>query len=450
MLRAKKGHFKPCIAQSNFDGAVKWVKDLGYEGPLVLAADDTKITAALRSYQDGGSWHLGGMHGRVETFTDYEELIAIAQSHSQESLADKVRVLAYLSVHTCSLILIYWQARAWVLIIPLPGIPPKVIATMPVSSKVDIAELKKWHDEIQANLEDRDLHVISYNVDGASHERGLTHDVQRAAEENKQTYKWAFPHPTDGLPFLVLTAPTLKNGKPCIMSTDGKHAKKNARGSATSGTRVLVLGPYLVHFGQLADLATSLNSPLLKTDIIGVDKQDDRAAARLFSSATIEHLSRTQRDELGLIIYLFIIGELIDAQQNREIELGERMKMLWRGRFFLEGWRQSIVNHPHYSPLHHLPAFRHPHAVHLGNANAHFILPRLLSKNSSSVMAQFNRTSGAYIWWWSYDSEGLHLRRIHPYDTKASHIDGGPIFEQDERISGCGVHETLRVPSLMV
>ncbi|KAJ3925265.1 MAG: hypothetical protein NXY57DRAFT_907295, partial [Lentinula lateritia] len=87
----------------------------------------------------------------------------------------------------------------------------------------------------------------------------------------------------------------------------------------------------------------------LKTDIIGVDKQDDRAAARLFSSAVIAYLSKHSPDELGTAIYLFIVGEIVDAQQNRTVSHQEHMKMLWRGRFFLEGWRSYVLSHPHYN-----------------------------------------------------------------------------------------------------
>ncbi|KAJ3766784.1 hypothetical protein FB446DRAFT_653248 [Lentinula raphanica] len=87
----------------------------------------------------------------------------------------------------------------------------------------------------------------------------------------------------------------------------------------------------------------------MKTDIIGVDKQDDRAAARLFSASVIQYLSTLLPDELGVAIYLFIIGEIIDAQQNRSISHFERIKMLWRGRFFLEGWRSFVQRHPHYN-----------------------------------------------------------------------------------------------------
>ncbi|KAH9900737.1 hypothetical protein C8Q73DRAFT_637615 [Cubamyces lactineus] len=87
----------------------------------------------------------------------------------------------------------------------------------------------------------------------------------------------------------------------------------------------------------------------MKSDIVGVDKQDDRAAARLFSSAVLDYISKVLPDELGLAIYLFVIGEIVDAQQNRSLTHAERIKMLWRSRFFLDGWRQHIIDHPFYA-----------------------------------------------------------------------------------------------------
>ncbi len=220
---------------------------------------------------------------------------------------------------------------------------------MPLKSGVTRSELRLWHDQVSAKLAARRLHVLSYNVDGVETERGLTHEIQRDAFQVGRAHTWTFKHPVAGQPALSLKVPLLENGKPCIMSTDGKHAKKNGRGSATSGARGLILGRYPVHFGQFAKLAEGKNSPLLKSDIIGVDKQDDRAAARLFSSATIEYISVVAPEELGLVIYLWIIGEVVDAQQSRDMTHLERSKILWRAHFFLDAWRQYVIDHPHYS-----------------------------------------------------------------------------------------------------
>jgi hypothetical protein len=88
-IRSKHGRFKPGIVPSNFDDARKWADDLGYTGPFVLAVDDTKTTAGLRSYMDGNIWHLGGMHGEVKSFQTYEELLEEGEV-DRSDLADKV------------------------------------------------------------------------------------------------------------------------------------------------------------------------------------------------------------------------------------------------------------------------------------------------------------------------------------------------------------------------
>jgi hypothetical protein len=248
------------------------------------------------------------------------------------------------------------QVRVWLLTIPIPGVPARPVAIMPIRNQVARPELRKWHDEVERKLAERGIHHVSYNVDGVSTERGLTHDLLLEAVASGRVHTWSFKHPLPGKPSIHIEVPLLENGKPRVSGSDGKHAKKNARGAALSGARVLALGRYLVHFGQLMALATSERSPLLKKDIIGLDKQDDRAAARLFASAVIRHIEATQPDSIGLAIYTYIIGSIIDAQQNRKISHSERLVLLFRGRFFLEGWREYIASHPMYSTQTHFIA----------------------------------------------------------------------------------------------
>jgi hypothetical protein len=64
---------------------------LGWEGPFVLAVDDTKLTPALRSYNDAGDWTLIGMHGKVKKFDSYEELIKKGNAVEKDMIAEKVR-----------------------------------------------------------------------------------------------------------------------------------------------------------------------------------------------------------------------------------------------------------------------------------------------------------------------------------------------------------------------
>lgn len=244
---------------------------------------------------------------------------------------------------------IFLQVRIWLLSIPLAKIPPFLVATMPISNTVSASELRSWHNTVHRKLQERDLHTLSYNTDGANIERNVSRSIQADAVSARQTHEWSFPHPIANHPPLIFRAIRTDCGKPQIIINDGKHWRKNARNAAQSGARILTLGRYAVHIGQLVQIVESHNSPLLKTDILGVDKQDDRAAARLMSASVIEHLAESQPEELGLIIYLFIMGELIDAQQNRTLGHIERIHMLFRGHFFLDGWRAYITTHPFYT-----------------------------------------------------------------------------------------------------
>lgn len=89
-LRSKAGRFVPGIQDTNFDAAVLWMARMGYQGPLVLEADDTCLTVAMDTIQSGGIWYLVGMHGAIETFATYDELISKSSSVTRSNLASKV------------------------------------------------------------------------------------------------------------------------------------------------------------------------------------------------------------------------------------------------------------------------------------------------------------------------------------------------------------------------
>ena len=88
-LRAKQGQFKPGIADENSDAALAWAHTFDWNGPFILAVDDTKLTPALQSYRSGSEWYLAGFHGVVHSFSTYEELLALSNTDG-ENLAEKV------------------------------------------------------------------------------------------------------------------------------------------------------------------------------------------------------------------------------------------------------------------------------------------------------------------------------------------------------------------------
>ncbi|KAJ3722298.1 hypothetical protein C8R42DRAFT_580354 [Lentinula raphanica] len=96
-------------------------------------------------------------------------------------------------------------------------------------------------------------------------------------------------------------------------------------------------------FSQIREIALQ-DGPLFKRDVIKLDRQDDNAAQRLFSASTIEWLSSKDRSEthIGLVVYLFVFGELVDAYQNRSVGLLHRCRMVLRAYFFLDFWETFL------------------------------------------------------------------------------------------------------------
>ncbi len=73
-----------------------------------------------------------------------------------------------------------------------------------------------------------------------------------------------------------------------------------------------------------------------------MDRQDDNAATRLFSGHTLAWLAKHRSEEAGLIVYLFVFGDLVDAYQNRFLPHIDRIQMVLRSKFFVELWLKFL------------------------------------------------------------------------------------------------------------
>jgi len=80
-------------------------------------------------------------------------------------------------------------------------------------------------------------------------------------------------------------------------------------------------------------------------DVDRLDRQDDRAAARLFSASFLEFCishEKVSYASVALPVYLFVLGELIDAYENRHIPHIDRVKMVLHMRFFKAIWKSFL------------------------------------------------------------------------------------------------------------
>lgn len=185
----------------------------------------------------------------------------------------------------------------------------------------------------------RGLKVVSYACDGTDTERG----VQTAIVDSAPTHKeFTLKHPLPGCSNIVIKI-ALLDGYPIVMIQDSNHGRKTFRNNLMSGARVLNLANDVVLYEDARKLAfDERQGPCFHRDFEKVDRQDDNAATRTFSVSAIEYLAQYHPDCVGLIIYLFIFGELIDAYQNRTISHDERIKMVLRSYYFIETWRAYL------------------------------------------------------------------------------------------------------------
>ena len=135
------------------------------------------------------------------------------------------------------------------------------------------------------------LSIISIGSDGAISERKAHQDLIanliRTGEGEISEHH--IKHP-DGQS-LPITVPLLRAfGQVLAIIQDSKHCRKTLRNNLFSGARALILACHVTFYQQVHDITDdTAHSPLHKRDVERLDRQDDRAADRLFSCHTGIH-----------------------------------------------------------------------------------------------------------------------------------------------------------------
>ncbi|KAJ7053113.1 hypothetical protein C8F01DRAFT_1330777 [Mycena amicta] len=325
-LRTERSIKQKISSAPRFPLATRYCADYNYPSgaPLSLAVDDTKLHAALRPLYNGklGKWFIVGSTGEPTEVPNPDLIVAIlGQIEAGEELATKLRL--------------------WILQIPLSKVPPLVLAVKAIGAKVKGPQLSQWHLELMRGLISRKFRVIASGGDGATVER----ECQRIvfATGTKIEHRIKFPVADPQYPDIIIPLSSL-DGNVYAEFQDAKHGRKTYRNNASSGARGLVLGNHTVYFQQIHDLAMADDSPMYARDVKeNRDKQDDRAAARLFSAATLEQAIKDPKKNLGLSVYLLVFGDLVDAWQSRTISQIERAKIAMRAHLSLETWKRFLA-----------------------------------------------------------------------------------------------------------
>ncbi|KAF7348037.1 hypothetical protein MSAN_01756100 [Mycena sanguinolenta] len=289
--------------------------------PLSLAVDDTKLFPALRPLYDGVNkmWYTVGTTG---------EHIAVPNAQGLHATLDNFKSSAELAT----------KLRLWVLQIPLPGVPPHVVAILPIGSKVKGPELANWQIRLMEGLISHSFRITSSGGDGASVER----DCQCRTAAASELIEVRIKHPDTDFPDIVVQLWDL-HGNVWAIIQDAKHGRKIFRNNVFSGAHTMTLGNYVVFFELIHTLGMKPNTPFYRGDFIKSDRMDDPAAARFFSADFLAQATEEPVENLGLVVYLLVFGDFIDGWQSRTLNHQERAKILIRTHLFLKTWKTFLA-----------------------------------------------------------------------------------------------------------
>ncbi|KAF9022435.1 hypothetical protein BDZ89DRAFT_1018917 [Hymenopellis radicata] len=317
--RAKVPHFPVGITERTFDLVVERLRMLQYDGPVALSCDDTKLLASFRPYwdEDRQSYVVLGATGEPVLLTDPSEFEAIIEQYQLEKAT---------------------KLRLFVVQVPLPKVSPIIVAVLGITN-LNADALFVFLKQIVDGLLSRGVKVRSYACDGTAVERSVQ---KRLDDSATRVVTHIIDHPGNAKGIQVKIHYHGQNGdQPIGNMQDSLHGKKSGRNGLYSGARGLTFPNDVAKYSDVKEVAAE-GGPIYWRDVEKVDRQDDRAAARLFSGQTLEWLVKHHPEHLGTIVYLFIISELIDAYQNRHIPLVERVQMVLRAHFFMEFWERYL------------------------------------------------------------------------------------------------------------
>lgn len=188
-IRSKKPKMTLGIGDATLERAIKYLKDYDYpsDAPLACAVDDTKLHPSLRPYYDKSkdTWFLLSSTGDPLIVADVNQLRELIQQASG-SLATK--------------------ARLWVLLIPLPDVPPLILAIQAISESNTAPELAATEQKLLRLLlitSPTPINIISLGSDGTVVERKAR---RLLIESGFAAVEYAYikhPNPTERRPLKI-------------------------------------------------------------------------------------------------------------------------------------------------------------------------------------------------------------------------------------------------------
>ncbi|KAJ7269009.1 hypothetical protein C8J57DRAFT_1066950 [Mycena rebaudengoi] len=315
----------PYLIYENVARVKRLMDSLKYGGPIAVAGDCTKVRKRLTYSNDFGGHILGAVLPLDECIAEDPEDISRVIERIIKAKAEAT------------------QVRAILVKIPVPQVPPIVVALIPTDGKDDAPKIVELQLKLLAMAAELSIDVISFAADGAASELAAQKIMDSQTSPTRVTYEYA-------LYGISLSAPVMPTG-PLVAIQDPSHAKKTGRNQPQQGTKTASLGSGYVTNHSLVRLYKTLLAGLLASDIMNPDRQDDGPARRLMHyiallacTEEIEGNPQIRADFQGLFVYLFVLGTLFDAWLNRTMTVANRVLAVLRARFWLHFWRAHVVN----------------------------------------------------------------------------------------------------------
>ena len=265
-----------------------------------------------------------------------------------------------------------------------------IVAAEAIPNDLPACKLYPKSLAVIGGLTSHSVNVVSYACDGTQVERTVQDQLVSGAA---RTISYRVPDP-EGKDHTI-TLPIFADS-PVVMIQDSKHALKTMRNNLFSGARALVLGNHLTMYSYAWDLTFSEipNHPLYHRDVQKMDRQDDNAATRLFSAETLNFIQKHYSDRVGFVVYLFVMGEVVDTYQSRTISHSERVRMALRCRYFLRLWRRF------------LKARKYPETKYYISREAKDILEKLIDDLLALIYMYRDKFEGRYpLLLWLHSTE---------------------------------------------
>jgi len=218
--------------------------------------------------------------------------------------------------------------------VSIPKVPTIITAAISIPDNLDATDLFEYLWKILMGFLQRNVKIAFYASDGSNVERVIQHCLQSHATH---LCSISISYGYDGHASYTVQIPFFTN-QPVAIIQDPKHLLKTLKNNLSSGAHFLTFPKGPATYGQLFEMVAAPDSPLYRRNVINADQQDNNAATCVFSASSLECVVNHHPEHLGLITYLFVFGELINAYQNHSISLVARIQLVMRAHFFLEMW----------------------------------------------------------------------------------------------------------------